>query len=168
MGSDYINAGQISGVFGVKGSVKVFSHTDPRENIVHYSPWLLEKNGQTRLVDVISGQRQGLTVVASLEGVRDRDEALALIGWNILILRSQLPQPAPNEYYWLDLIGLKVQNQENVYLGIVDHLLETGANDVLVVKDGELERLIPFLQSITVLTIDLSAGVMIVDWDPDF
>lgn len=165
---DYINAGQISGVFGVKGSVKVFSHTDPRENILRYSPWLLKKNDQTRQIKVVSGQRQGLNVVASLEGIQDRDQAVELMGWDILIHKSQLPKPKQGEYYWLDLIGLEVKNLQDEYLGKVDHLLETGANDVLVVLDGETERLIPFLQSSTVLNIDLQAGVMIVDWDADF
>lgn len=165
---DYINAGQISGVFGVKGSVKVFSHTDPRENILRYSPWLLKKNDQTRQLKVVSGQRQGLNVVASLEGIQDRDQAFELMGWDILIHKSQLPKPQQGEYYWLDLIGLEVKNLQDEYLGKVDHLLETGANDVLVVLDGETERLIPFLQSSTVLNIDLQAGVMIVDWDADF
>ena len=129
---DYINAGQISGVFGVKGSVKVFSHTDPRENIIRYSPWLLKKNGQTKQLKVVSGQRQGLNVVASLEGVEDRDQAFELMGWDILIHKSQLPKPKQGEYYWLDLIGLEVKNLEDQCLGKVDHLLETGANDVLV------------------------------------
>lgn len=165
---DYINAGQISGVFGVKGSVKVFSHTDPRENILRYSPWLLKKNDQTKQLKVVSGQRQGLNVVASLEGIQDRDQAFELMGWDILIHKSQLPKPQQGEYYWLDLIGLEVKNLQDEYLGKVDHLLETGANDVLVVLDGETERLIPFLQSSTVLNIDLQAGVMIVDWDADF
>ena len=166
--SDYINAGQISGVFGVKGSVKVFSYTDPRENILRYSPWLLKKNDQTRQFKVVSGQRQGLNVVAYLEGIQDRDQAFDLIGWDILIKKSQLPKPGKDEYYWLDLIGLDVKNLQDEYLGKVDHLLETGANDVLVVLDGETERLIPFLQSTTVLNIDLQAGIMIVDWDADF
>ena len=166
--ADYINAGQISGVFGVKGSVKVFSYTDPRENILRYSPWLLKKNDQTRQFKVVSGQRQGLNVVAYLEGIQDRDQAFDLIGWDILINKSQLPKPGKDEYYWLDLIGLDVKNLQDEYLGKVDHLLETGANDVLVVLDGETERLIPFLQSTTVLNIDLQAGIMIVDWDADF
>ena len=166
--SDYLNAGEISGVFGVKGLVKVFSFTEPRENILRYSPWLLQKNNQTREIKVSGGQRQGNTVVAELDGVADRDAALALMGWKILISKKQLPKPKPGEYYWADLVGLKVETQAGVTLGVVDHLLETGANDVLVVLDGETERLIPFIQQQTVLKIDLDAGLMIVDWDPDF
>lgn len=165
---DYLNAGEISGVFGVKGWVKVFSFTDPRENILRYSPWILQKNNQIREIKVIGGQRQGNNVVAELEGIADRDTALALMGWQILISKQQLPKTQPGEYYWADLVGLKVETQDGIKLGVVDHLLETGANDVLVVLDGETERLIPFLQQQTLLSIDLDAGLMVVDWDPDF
>ena len=166
--SDYLNAGEISGVFGVKGLVKIFSFTEPRENILRYSPWLLQKNNQTKEIKVTGGQRQGNNVVAELEGIVDRDAAFALIGAKILIRKAQLPKPKPGEYYWADLVGLRVETEAGVQLGEVDHLLETGANDVLVVRDGGTERLIPFLQHQTVLRIDLDAGLMVVDWDPDF
>lgn len=166
--SDYLNAGQISGVFGVKGHVKVFSLTQPRENILKYSPWLLQKNDLTKEVNVIGGQRQGNNVVAELENIVDRDAAQALMGWDILISRQSLPKAKPGEYYWTDLVGLEVETLTGIKLGVVDHLIETGANDVLVVVDGEIERLIPFLQQHTVLNIDLAAGLIHVDWDPDF
>lgn len=152
----------------MKGLVKVFSFTEPRENILKYSPWLLRKNGQSTEIKVVGGQRHGNAVVAELEGVSDRDVAASLMGSEILILRKQLPKPKAGEYYWADLIGLSVETDAGISLGIVDHLLETGANDVLVVIDGETERLIPFLQKQTVLSIDLDAGKMVVDWDPDF
>lgn len=166
--SDFLNAGHISGVFGVKGLVKVFSFTDPRENILRYSPWLLKKNNQTREIKIIGGHRQGSTVVAELEGITDRDAALALLGCEISVSRQQLPAPSAGEYYWADLVGLEVKTESGITLGKVDHLLETGANDVLVVLDGSKERLIPFLQKQTVLDIDLNNSVMTVDWDPDF
>lgn len=168
LNDDFLDAGEVSGVFGVKGLVKVFSFTDPRENILAYSPWILQKNNITREVKVVGGQRQGNNVVAELEGITDRDAALALLGWKILIRKQQLPKAKPGEYYWADLVGLNVENQQGINLGRVDYLVETGANDVLVVLDGETERLIPFLQQQTVLNIDLDAGLMIVDWDPDF
>lgn len=163
-----MNVGQVSGVFGVKGWVKVYSFTDPRENILQYSPWFLQKNNQLREIKLLAGRRQGSLVVAELERVGDRDLAAELIGADILIRKQQLPKARDGEYYWADLIGLEVRNQEGCKLGKVDHLLETGANDVLVVVDGELERLIPFLQKSTILKIDLDDGLIIVDWDPDF
>lgn len=148
--------------------MKVFSHTQPRENILKYSPWLLQKNGKTEVYKLIEGQRHGHSVIAELEGVNDRDAAAELMGAELLIRRDQLPKPKAGEYYWADLIGLKVENSESVYLGRVESLMETGANDVLVVKDGEVERLIPFLQQHTVLGIDLENGLMVVDWDANF
>ena len=163
----HIDVGRISGVFGIKGWVKVFSFTDPRENILNYSPWLLKKDSETRLVNLIDGSLQGKAVVAQLDGVTDRDQAASLMGWDIFITPDQLPKAAKNEYYWSDLVGLVVETNLGIQLGTVDGLLETGANDVVIVK-GERERAIPFLQGKTIITIDLDAGKMIVDWDPDF
>jgi 16S rRNA processing protein RimM len=162
-----INVGKISGVFGIKGWVKVFSFTDPRENILNYSPWLLKKGSETRQVAVTDGSLHGKAVVAQLEGVNDRDLAAGLIGWGIFITHDQLPAATEGEYYWSDLIGLKVETIEGVQLGEVGSLLETGANDVIIVQ-GERERAIPFLQGQTIINIDLDAGIMTVDWDPEF
>lgn len=148
--------------------MKVFSFTAPRENIIRYSPWLLQKNNQSKQITVKGGRRHGNSVVVELEGVADRDAALELIGYEILILREQLPKPDADEYYWADLVGLAVETESGVRLGKVDHLLETGANDVLVVIDETTERLIPFLQKQTILKIDLNERLIIVDWDPDF
>jgi 16S rRNA processing protein RimM len=166
--TEFLSVGKISGVFGVKGWVKVFSHTQPRENILSYSPWILRKNDKSEEFKVIDGQRHGNAVVAGLEGIDDRDMAASLMGSEILIRREQLPKPKADEYYWADLVGLSVETESGVYLGAVDHLLETGANDVLVVVDGEVERLIPFLLQHTVISIDLEGRRMVVDWDPDF
>ena len=162
-----INVGKISGVFGIKGWVKVFSFTESRENILSYSPWLLKKDSETRLVTVIDGKLQGKAVVAQLDGVNDRDQAASFMGWDIYITPEQLPKVAKDEYYWSDLIGLSVETDLGVQLGVVESLLETGANDVVIVK-GERERVIPFLQGQTIMAIDLEAGKMVVDWDPDF
>ena len=163
----HINVGKISGVFGIKGWVKVFSFTDARENILNYSPWLLKKDSETRVVNVIDGNLQGKAVVAQLDGVSDRDQAASLMGWDIFITPDQLPKVAKNEYYWSDLVGLAVETNLGIQLGTVDGLLETGANDVVIVK-GERERAIPFLQGKTIINIDLDAGKIIVDWDPEF
>ena len=162
-----ISVGKISGVFGVKGWVKVFSFTDPRENILTYSPWLLQKGDQIKTVNVVDGQLQGKTIVAQLAGIDDRDQAASLMGWDIFITQDQLPKAAKGEYYWSDLIGLQVETIDGVQLGAVDSLLETGANDVIIVQ-GERERVIPFLQGRTIIKVDLDAGKIIVDWDPDF
>jgi len=163
----HISVGKISGVFGVKGWVKVFSFTDPRENILTYSPWLLGKGDETKIVKVVDGQLQGKTIVAQLAGVNDRDQAAGLMGWDIFITRDQLPKAAKGEYYWSELIGLNVETIEGVQLGTVESLLETGANDVIIVQ-GERERCLPFLKGQTIINVDLDAGKIIVDWDPEF
>jgi 16S rRNA processing protein RimM len=166
--SELISIGEISGVFGIKGWVKVFSLTDPRENILEYSPWILKKGSEIKEVKLLNGKRQGKSIVACIEGVSDRDDAASYSGWEILINKSQLPETEEGEYYWADLVGLSVETESGISLGKVDYLIETGANDVLVVNDTEQERLIPFLQDSTIKKIDLTDKLMIVDWDPDF
>lgn len=163
-----LHVGKISGVFGIKGWVKVFSFTGHRENIVRYSPWLLKKNASTQTVEVLAGQLQGQSVVAQLKGINDRNAAEALMGWDIYIEYAQLPKLKNDEYYWSDLIGLEVENTEGIVLGIVESLLETGANDVLIVQGSERQHAIPFIRLQTVLDIDLAARKMRVDWDADF
>ncbi|MEQ1621796.1 MAG: ribosome maturation factor RimM [Methylococcales bacterium] len=164
---ELINVGKISGVFGVKGWVKVFSFTEPRDNIISYSPWLLKKGSEEKSIAVVDGQLQGKTVVAQLDGIADRDHAANLMGWEVFIKAEQLPEPSDDEYYWSQLVGLNVETTGGVQLGIIDGLMETGANDVILIK-GDRERAIPFLLDQTIVTIDLSAGKMIVDWDPEF
>ena len=165
---EYIVVGEVSGIFGLKGWVKVYSFTEPRENILTYSPWILKKDSELKTVAVLNGGLQGKAVVVCLSGITDRDMAASLGGYEIVIDAALLPEPEEGEYYWRDLIGLKVETDQGISLGVVDYLLETGANDVLVVKDGDKERLIPFLQGQFVKSIDLESGMMIVDWDPEF
>lgn len=167
MADELVNVGKISGIFGVKGWIKVFSYTEMRENILTYSPWTLRKGKESKEVKVIDGRRHGKTIVACLQDLDDRDAAAALNGWEILIRPEQLPKAKKGEYYWADLIGLRVKTVDGIDFGTVKQMLETGANDVVVVM-GERERLIPFLLEQTIVNIDLIAGEMVVNWDPEF
>lgn len=164
---DRMVVGKIVGLYGVHGWVKVFSHTDPKENVFAYAPWLVQMGGEWRPTKVLLGRTQGKGLVAQLEGCADREQARLFIGAEVAVLKSQLPKPAAGEYYWADLIGLEVTTLGGQVLGKVDYLLDTGANDVLVVQ-GERERLIPFVRDQYVHEIDLAAGTMKVDWDPEF
>ncbi len=166
--SELIHVGEITGVFGIKGWVKVYSLTEPRENILNYSPWILKKGSETKQVKLTNGKRQGKSVVASIRGIADRNEAESFCGWEILIEKDQLPVTEDGVYYWADLVGLQVQTEQGENLGVVDYLIETGANDVLVVKDDKNERLIPFINEQVIKQIDLNDKLMVVDWDPDF
>ncbi len=164
---ELINVGKISGVFGIKGWLKIFSYTEPKDNILSYRHWLIKRNSQEKTVTVTGGQSQGKGVIVQLDGVSDRNQALTLTGWEIYITRAQLPPSGRDEFYWADLIGLSVENMTGVHLGVVENLMQTGANDILLIK-GDRERAIPFLQGQTVKTIDLALKKMVVDWDADF
>ncbi|TNF33847.1 MAG: ribosome maturation factor RimM [Gammaproteobacteria bacterium] len=162
-----LDVGKISGVFGVKGWVKVYSYTDPREGISNYSPWLIKVKGHWREYEVEAAQRQGKTIIAKLKGVDEREQAQLLTGAMIAIRPAQLEALDRDEYYWHQLEGLKVITTQGDDLGQVSHMLATGANDVMVVR-GDRERLIPFTQGHAVHKVDLATGVITVDWDPDF
>ena len=191
MNLKHIVLGEISGVSGVKGWVKVFSHTSPRVKITEYKTWQLQqlhlkssdKSSQAadedwKSVTVLQGRAQGKNIVAQIEGVTDRDQAAALIGLSIAIKSDQLENLPKGEYYWKDLLGLTVKTIKDEELGVIDWLFDTGSNDVIVVKgDGiisektgkpEPERMIPFLMDDVVVSVDLEKRLMIVDWSYDF
>jgi 16S rRNA processing protein RimM len=158
--------GQVAGVFGVKGWVRVRSYTDPPGNILAYGPWLLGEHGESEC-RVVDGAVHGRGVIARLEGIDDRDVARKLIGATIRVPRERFERTQPQQYYWSDLLGLQVVNENGVALGRVQNLLETGANDVLVVM-GERRRLVPFVPGTVVKEVDLAGGSIKVAWDEDF
>jgi 16S rRNA processing protein RimM len=158
---------RVAGAFGVRGELKLQSFTDPDLAALRYQPWQLVHRGAERTVTGARGRGTNKGVVATLPGIDDRDAAEALTGAEIWVDRAQLPPPAPGEYYWVDLEGLKVVNLEGAALGTVSHLLNTGANDILSVA-GERERLIPFIEPDFVKSVDFAAGTITVDWDADF
>lgn len=162
-----VQLGFVAGVHGVKGWVRVHSYTVPRENVVAHRAWTLHQDGSAREVDVTAGQAHGKTVIAKIARIDDRDSAAELIGAAIFIPRSALPDCGPGEYYWADLEGLTVLDPAGNVLGQVDHLIETGAHDVLVL-DGNHERLIPFVLDEIVSEVDLEHGTITVTWDAGF
>lgn len=170
-----IVVGKISGVYGVKGWIKVHSYTEPREGIAEYRPWYIKQagveQGKWRPVVLEKGRRHAKTVIAKLQGFDDRNESMLLTGADIGIDPEVLESSRGDNYYWRDLIGLRVINQQDIELGTVDRLIETGANDVLVVKDqqGEgLERLIPWTLGHAIVDVDFEQGLIIVDWHEDW
>lgn len=159
--------GRVAGAFGVRGELKLLSWTDPRDALFKYQPWILRAGESEREVSGVRGRDTGKLVVASFPGVDTRELAEAMNGTEIWVPRDRLPPPSPGEYYWVDLEGLAVETVEGVALGIVSHLFNTGANDVVVVT-GERERLIPFVTGQYVVSVDFQAGRIVVDWDPEF
>ena len=164
----YVIVGHVVGVFGVKGWVRIRSETKPYANILDYSPWYIQQQGQWTEYRLLQGQLHSKGVIAQLEGIADRDQAATLAGCSIAVRRSQLPVPAEGEYYWADLVGLAVYNLQGEHLGRVASLMETGANDVLVVQDTEQEYLIPYVTGVYIMQVDLPGGGIEVDWQRDY
>ena len=162
-----VAVGRIAGLFGVRGWVKVYSYTDPRDNVVGYGPWYLVLGGESRQVKVLAGRAHGDGVVALIDGVQDRDSAAALVGAEIEVDRGVLGKAGRQQFFWSDLEGMNVQTLTGESLGMVDHLFETGANDVMVVV-GERRYLVPFLFGTVVTRVDVEQRLITVDWDPEF
>lgn len=164
MENNRLVVGQINGIFGVQGWVKIFSHTDPRENIFRYSPWLVEVKGEWQEIKVedFKVQQGGKALVAKLQKIDDRDLAREFMGCTIAIDRGMLQQNA-GDYFWVDLIGCEVTNLEGEKIGKVVNLVETGAHDVLRVE-GEHNELIPFVMETFIKSIDIAGKQIVVDW----
>lgn len=170
MTDNRIIVGQINGVFGIKGWVKVFSHTEPRDNIINYSPWWLKIQGEWKPFEVLDGQSQqgGKAVVAYLKGIDDREMARTFMGVEISITQDQLDAVREDDaYYWRDLLGCEVYNQDNILLGTVSEMVETGAHDVLrvVAKERADSILIPFVFDAYIQDISLENNRIEVQWD---
>ena len=161
-----IVVGRIGSSYGVKGWSKIVSYTDPRENILSYLPWQINVHGQWKVKNILDGREQGGNIVVQFENCFTPEEARLLTGAEIAIERAQLPPLPNNEYYWSDLIGLTVIDQDQKTLGIIADFLETGSNDVIIIK-GDKDYLIPYLPDKTVIEIDLTNNIMRVKWTPE-
>jgi 16S rRNA processing protein RimM len=173
--------GRIVAPYGVYGWLKVVPDTETMDSLFDYDTWWLGKGDDWREMAVETAKIHNDVIVVKLAGIDDRDAALACKGKQIGVPREAFPEPGENEYYWSDLIGLNVKNQQDVDFGLITEVFETGANDVLVVKNTAIsgtvgksaekelpqERLIPFIAAV-VLQVDLKAKTMLVDWDEDF
>jgi len=141
--------------------------------VLDYAEWSLNRGSEQRTVSVLGGRVQGRVLVVNLKGIDDRNKAEELVDFEISIASDALPELEDGDFYWHQLEGLQVVNQEGQLLGKVDHLLETGSNDVMVVKPcagsvDQRERLLPYLPGQFVIKVDLETQVMQVDWDAEF
>ena len=160
--------------YGIYGWVKIRSYTEKIEGLMSYHPLWIDKDGLKPLF-LDDWQMHSGGLIAHIEGVNDRDRAKAWCGCNILVDKDVLPSPDVNEYYWHELLGLRIRNLfagEEDDLGVVSSLLATGSNDVLLVSGDKAsidyrERLIPFIEDY-VLKVSRTHGYIQVSWDPDF
>lgn len=165
--------GLIAGVFGIKGWVKVVSYTEPADNIFSYSPWTLRLKREQREIEVERFQEHKTGWIAKIKGIDDRNAAELLARGQIVVDPEQFDALPEGEFYWRDLIGLRAlitQGQEQIDIGSVASLMETGANDVLVIHPDEQsvddrERLVPYVPEIYVESINLEQGNMVLNWD---
>jgi 16S rRNA processing protein RimM len=170
--SDTVVIGKIGAPYGVKGWVKITTYTDEIEGVFNYSPWLLGADEKEYTVDHWRTHNKG--VVAKLVGVETRDDAESIKNLDISIKAEQLPQLAEDEFYWRELVGMKVVTEKGYDLGVVKELFETGANDVMLVRAnpndgfGQKERMLPFLFEQVVKQVDKQGRTITVDWDPGF
>ena len=158
--------GRVTGLYGVRGWVKVRSYTEPREAILDYRQCLIGHRGSWQQAEIAEGKKHGKTVIVRIDDTADRDAAAELVGQEIAVDRGELPATADGEYYWADLEGLGVEHKDGRAIGKVAYMMATGANDVMVVQ-GDSEILIPFLPGEVILDVDLAAGRIRVDWEWD-
>jgi 16S rRNA processing protein RimM len=164
--------GKVTGVYGIKGWVKVYSHTEPMENVFSYGDWFVNMNGQWTPVKVRSWRPHGKGLVAALDDCQDRTLAQKYCQCEVAVLKDALPKSDDGEFYYHQLESLLVVTTDDVVLGRISHLFNTGANDVMVVKpckeslDGR-ERWLPYADP-CLQDISLEDGIVKVDWDPEF
>lgn len=158
--------GRITAPFGIKGWVKIHPFTAAAKNLLDYPRWWVRRGDEWQEYEVVEARAQLEMVVARLDGCEDREAAAGFRGAEIAVPRSQLPRTQPQEHYWVDLMGLAVVNGESQQLGSIVGILQTGANDVLVVQ-GERERLVPFIAEV-IREVDRAAGTVRVDWSADY
>ena len=161
--SELVIVGSIGSPYGIKGWVKISSFTEPRTNILSYRPWLVGGERTWQPYEPITLKEHGPGFLASFSEINDRNEASRLTGLQIAVDRSLLPEVGENEYYWRDLSGLEIFDQNKTYLGVLARLIDIGPHAVMVVNDDEEEILIPFVAK-HVLNVDFDEKRIDVSW----
>lgn len=166
--------GKLGSAYGIRGWLKVFSSTEIADSIFDYQPWFIRHADQWLQIELESWRHHNQDLIIKVRGIDDRDAAVQLTHCEIVVDSLQLPSLDEGDYYWKDLMGCKVVNLQGYEMGKVIDLMETGSNDVLVVKAnlkdafGVKERLIPFLDEQVIRKVCLATCTIEVDWDPSF
>lgn len=168
---DLVVMGRVAAPYAVSGWLKIHTFTQELDSLLAYPVWRIGKPGQWRTCRLLEGKVHGQTLLVSLEGIGDRNTAETVQGFEVAVERAELPPPAEGEYYWDQLTDLEVVNQQGDVLGRIVGILESGAHELIRVQ-GEYEGkakewLIPFVAA-KVISIDLTAQRMVVDWGLDY
>lgn len=164
---EWVIVGRFGRPHGIKGMVSVVSFTEPRENILDYPNWHICQKGRWIPLKTLNIKVTHHHILTEVEGYPTREDVATLTNLDIAISRSLLPTLPAGEYYWSQLVGMRVTNLQGVELGEIQDIMPTGANDVLVVV-GEKRHLVPYITGQYVIKIDDERHSMIVDWDADF
>lgn len=171
---DPVVLGKLGSTYGIRGWLRIFPSTESPEGIFDYQPWYIQRDGEWQQISVENWKHHNQDLIVKLQGVDDCEAASAMVNCNIVVDADRLPQLQQGEYYWKDLLGCQVVTTSGYDLGKVAVMMETGANDVLVVKAnpkdafGAKQRLIPFLDGQVIKRIDLTEKRIEVDWEPSF
>ncbi len=168
-----VTVGRIGAPYAVSGWMRLESFTDPLENILQYDPWKIGRGRDWRDAELAGVERDAKGLRISLKGCASPEEARRYTGMFVGVPVQALPETPDGEYYWHQLHGLQVCNEAGENLGHIEKMLDTGANDVMVVQPDprsidDRERLIPWLQERVVRRVDLGQGVVRVDWPADY
>ena len=171
--SQEVLVGEILGSHGLKGWVQVFSYTRPAEKILTYSPWQLADATESEEFVISSSRVAGKKILVLFEGCVSRSQADGLRARKIFIDKSQMPDLEEGDFYWNELVSMEVKSTEGIFLGNVETLIETGANDVLVVSPAkgswdDQQRLIPYVDREVIVKVDQVLNQITVDWDPNY
>ncbi len=165
----HIQLGAIQGVFGIKGWLKIYSFCRPKEQILDYSIWKLKTTVGVEDYGLQEGKLHGNGIIAKLHNLNDRTQAEKLIRAEIWVDRNEMPELAEEEFYWFQLEGLNVITMEGDSLGRLKSMMETGANDVMVVVDADKQEiLIPYIREQVIKQVDLDKNTITVDWQKDY
>ena len=170
--NNLMKIGQLKKPYGIKGWLWVFSDTDDRTAIFDMQPWYMKTAMGMKPLTVKVWREQGSGIVAQFEQVPDRNVAETMNGVTLWVEQDVLPETGEDEYYWSDLIGVRVFNEQDEYLGDITEMFETGAHDIMRVAatsdslDDE-ERLIPWHKQ-TVLEVDITAKTVVAAWPSDY
>lgn len=164
---DKITIGKFASTHGLKGHIKVISFSSPESNIALYENLYILKDNKFELLDIESFkmlvQNKALLKLTKYDSI---ESVSHLVNQDIYITRDSLPDLDDDSYYWSDLVGMRVKNIKGDDVGVIDHLFETGSNDVIVVKNkAGKDILIPYLKNDVVIKVILSENYMVVDWD---
>ncbi|CDG22131.1 Ribosome maturation factor rimM [Xenorhabdus poinarii G6] len=166
--------GKLGSAYGIRGWLRVFSSTEHTEDIFEYQPWFIQRSGQWEHIELEAWKYHNQDIIIKIKDIDDRDAANVFTNCEVVVDSSQLPELSEGDYYWKDLIGCQVVNTAGYNLGTIHDMMETGSNDVMVIKAnlkdafGIKERLVPFLDGQVIKKVDLATKLIEVDWDPSF